>query len=370
MKYLITLLMILALLPTKLQANGQEKSIIYKYSSEQSSALSAAVSNGSIVTIGPQSYTVFSNDSHEIENHSGPLDVGGYSSFIEQFNDANFILAGVNYNRSWSFNDKRQNFIALVAAKNFEIIKLKEFDERITIGLEILSDGNILLLSRGDGYLNLRLLDGNLKVLKNVKFREDGRSISGSLALTAEGNYGVLGFTKNEVNNQVIPTYWEFSPELKLLDKKIISKKGKALGNGLDVLKLLRSGSEMYAIYGWDGANKKGSEIRILKMNDASKSWKDVYLPYHAGVKFFISKNGIYALYPKLEYLEKISFDSSGNHRVFKLNRPSKPADCFPIAKKYDMVDVLQAEGKDFIVLSNTELKNYFSSCVTIGEMP
>lgn len=360
-----------------------EDAIKYIYTSKRSPAISAIQHEGSLLVIGPQTYMVFNQNIAVSDGYTGPLgakfsgpfSLKGYAQHIHKIADGNLVIAGVNYDRSFSFDDQRQNFIALVSSKEFKVLNEKNFDERVSLGLKVLEDGNFVMLSQGSGgYFKLSIFNEKLKVLNDVKFGGGTTTLSGSLAITPEGNYAVLGF-EGVGSNEVLPVYWEFSPELKQVEKKFLTKSSKKRGNGIDVLELIKSEYALYAAYGWKTGNTKDEapdDVRLTKIKGALAWEKDALMPYKVGMRFFNSKAGPYVLYPRADYLEKITFSpETGKRTVKKLNRPIDPVECFPPEKKYDIVDIIQAEsGSDFIVLSNTPLDNHNAGCVTIGELP
>lgn len=363
-------------------AIAADDSINYVYTSKRSPAISAIQHDDSLLVIGPQNFMIFNRNIAVKDDYRGPLDakffgpypLKGYSQYIQQGQDGNLIAAGVNYDRSFSFDDKRQNFIALIDPKGFKVLREKNLGERVTLGLEVLDNGNFLMLAQGSGgYFKLSVLNKKLKVLDDITFGGETASMSGSLATTPEGNYAVLGYEGIGANN-VSPVYWEFSPELKQIEKKILTQKSKKRGNGLDVLELIKSDDSLYVVYGWDTGNTKDEapdEIHLRKIKGAA--WDtDALIPYRTGMRFFNSEKGPFVLYRNVDDLEKITFDSkTGKRTIKKLNRPVDPVECFPPKKKYDIVDVIQTRaGPDYIVLSNTPLDNYNAGCVTIGEMP
>lgn len=364
-------------------ASATENQIKYVYISKYSPALSVIKQDESFLAFGPQTFILFNQNIARSGDYSGPLgaqiygpfSLQGYIQHVRQNSDGNLVVAGLNHNRSFSFDDKRQNFVALVQPKGFKVLKEKNFAERVSLGLEILEDRNLLILAQGsDGYFKLSVLNQKLKVLNDVTFGGGSTSLNGSLAITPEGNYAVLSFEDIGSNN-VSPIYWEFSPDLKQVEKKRLTQNSKRRGNGLDVLKLIRSDDSLYAAYGWDTGNTKDEapdEVHLVKIKGGNVWEKEVSMPYKVGMRFFNSDTGPYVLYPRVEYLEKITFDpKTGNRTVKKLNRPSEPVQCFPPKWKYDIVDVIRAKtGPDFIVFSNTPLDNHNAGCVTIGEMP
>lgn len=359
-----------------------EEQIEYIYISKRSPAMSGIENDGSFLVLGPKTYMVFNQNIVRSGGYSGPLDakfsgpisLEGYAQYVRKNSDGNLVIAGVNYNRSFSFDDKRQNFIAIIQPKGFKVLKEKNFKERVTLGLELLGDGNFLMLAQGSGgYFKLSVLNEKLKVLNEVTFGGGPTTLSGSLAITPDGNYAVLGF-EGVASNEVSPVYWEFSPKLEQIEKQILTQASKKRGNGMDVLELIKSDDALYAAYGWDTGNTKDEapdKVHLRKIKGTG--WdSDALMPYRVGMRFFNSKNGPYVLYRNVDNLEKITFDPATGKRTTKiLNRPADPVECFPPRKKYDIVDIVQTEkGSDFIVLSNTPLDNHNAGCITIGEMP
>lgn len=359
-----------------------EDAIKYIYTSKHSPAISAIQHEGSFLVIGPQTYMVFNQNIAVSDGYAGPLgakfsgpfSLKGYAQHTRKIADGNLVIAGVNYDRSFSFDDQRQNFIALVSSKEFKVLKEKNFDERVSLGLKVLEDGRFVMLSQGSGgYFKLIIFNEKLKILNDVQFGGGATTFSGSLEITPEGNYSVLGF-ESVGYNEVSPVYWEFSPELKQVEKKILTQSSKKRGNGIDVLELIKSKGTLYAAYGWKTGNMKDEapdDVHLTKVKGALAWEKDALMPYKVGMRFFNSKAGPYVLYPRADYLEKITFSpETGKRTVKKLNRPIDPVECFPPEKKYDIIDIIQAEsGSDFIVLSNTPLDNHNAGCVTIGEL-
>lgn len=362
--------------------SAAENQIEYIYISKHSPVVSVIEQNGSFLALGPKTYMVFNQDIARSGGYSGPLDakfsgpfsLEGYAQYVRKNLDGNLVVAGVNYNRTFSFDDMRQNFIAVIQPKGFKVLKEKNFKERVPLGIELLGDGNFLMLAQGTGgYFKLSVLNQNLKVLNEVTFGGGVTTLNGSLAVTPDGNYAALGF-ESISSNEAVPVYWEFSPKLDQVERKILTQSSKKKGNGMDVLKLIEGEDSLYAAYGWHTGNAKDEatdEVHLTKIK--GKRWDvDALMPYRVGMRFFNSKNGPYVLYGNVDKLEKITFDSeTGKKMNKKLNRPVNPVECFPPKKKYDIVDVIQTEkGSDFIVISNAPLDNYNAGCVTIGEMP
>ena len=378
-RFLLLLLLTIGALITPAMA---DEVINYVYTSKRSPAVSAIQHDDAFLVFGPQTYMFFNRNIAVSDGYtgpleakfSGPLSLKGYAQHVRYHQDGKFVVSGINYDRSFSFDDKRQNFIAIFQDKGFKILKEKHFKERVSLGLELLEDGNFLMLAQGSGgYFKLSVLNENLKVLHDVTFGGGTTTLNGSLSITPEGNYAVLGF-EGISSNEVSPVYWEFSPKLEQLEKKALTQASKKRGNGMDVLGLIRGHDSLYAAYGWDTGNTKDEapdEVHLRKIKGAT--WdSDALIPYKVGMRFFNSNNGPYVLYRNVDNLEKITFDSkTGKQTIKKLNRPVDPVECFPPKKKYDIVDVIQTQtGSDFIVLSNTPLDNYNAGCVTIGEMP
>ena len=342
--------------------------IKYIYTSKRSPANAVVHYDGSFLVIGPQTYMLFNGNIAVFDGYAGPLDakfsgpssLKGYTNHIRKDKNGDLVVSGVNHDRSFSFDDQRQNFIALIQLKSFKIITEKNFSERVSLGIEVLEDGNFLALAQGSGrYFKLSTLNEKLQILNTVAFGGGTTILNGSLAITPEGNYAVLGF-EGVGDNEVLPVYWEFSPELQQIDKMVLMQSSKKSGNDA-VLEFIRNENSLYAAYGWDTGNTKDeaqNEVHLTKIKGTSVWKKDALMPYKAGMHFFATKTDPYVLYPRVDYLEKITFDSAtGERAVKKLNRPTDPVECFPPKKKYDIVDVVQSEaGVNYISFSNTPL--------------
>ncbi len=345
-------------------AKEKNKTINYIYVSKGAPANSVIDMPEAYVTFGPQRFLWFQKDFANSEKFSGPLFLKGSAHRSRIMPDGNIVVIGTNYDRPFGFKDTRQNFVSIIKPKTFKEQKTKIFEERGSIDLKLSSNDNIAYLSIGDAYYKLSILTSDLNVVESTKFG-NGKG-SASLEITPSGNYAVASI------EDAIPTYWEFSETLDLVEKKTFDNPSAL--RGMKTIKLLTRNNELYLAYGWGKGTVKGDPtdgLMVVKIKGENLWKKEIRIPNKTGLEFFISDKGPYALYPYIDYIEKLTFDlKTGDISKTRLNRPLEPVECFPPTKKYDLVDILEDQGKELIVLSNTPLDDHRAGCTTIGILP
>jgi len=359
------------------QGNKTVSNIEYHHSDNISQGLSALLLDETFIVFGPNRSMTFDNRFRS-SSGSRPLGIKGYPQFSRLNKDNHTIIAGLNHRANSIFSkDSRQNIIALLyrgvdsGTKN----EFRELGDRLPYGLEINANNQPVLLAGGGGHYTLSVFSPNLmNVRKSIKF---GNGQKAALTIIGNGNYAVVGFEDHKKNSDVAPVYWEFNPELEQIYKEHLGVEVKKRGRMDAAMAVLSHEDNVYAVYGWDMSGFKREipdEVRIRKIKGLSGQWdKEQTLPYHPGVRFFVSNKGSpYALYPRMESIERIDFKPENGKKTKRLlNRPIKPVQCFPPKWKYEIIDVLEdSAGNQHVVINGDPLNHPEVGCVTIGQIP
>ncbi len=342
----------------------------YTYTEVGTKAGPSIMLNDSLWVFGPERYMAF-NQKFSVAHISGPHEIDGYAQYIRKLPDNTLIIAGLNY-KGFDLlgKDTRQGIILKWNPKKLSspIEKFVELGKG-SLGLEINAQGQPVLLSIKDGY-TLTIFSASLNKLESASFGAGGGA---SFVITSENNYAVIGFDRNENSNGLIPTYWEYSPDLKLITKKYLSSDTKTSGNGFIVTDILSYKDSLYLIYGWDrsGIKKENpDEVTIKRMQNGTDMWEQK-IPYHHNTIFYVSDDGaLNALYGKVDNIEQFSFQASDGKKATKvLTRPTMPVQCFPPDWKYDLVEVLSVDQKKLLVIRGDPLNHPLAGCTTIAEI-
>jgi hypothetical protein len=267
-------------------------------------------------------------------------------------------------------------FLTTPGKHSVPIEKIRRLRDESTYELQVNRSGQPVLLS-GTSRRNNTLTVFSRDLRKVVGFIKFGFGQSADLLIKSDGNYAVVGFDSIDGLKGVVPTYWEFTPDLEQVTKERLGTMTKRRGLRSAMMELVSFEGSVYAAYGWDVSgvkDEKPDEVKVRKIADTGDSWnKDQELPYYPRMRFFMSNDGApYILYPRVDNIYKVSFDPiDGQATTTILNRPSDPVQCFPPKWKYDIVDVFLAEdGNTYIVINGNPLNHPEAGCVTIGLMP
>ncbi len=371
MRVLLAFLLVF-LMPSYVHGNEFSEQITYIHSDKKSQARTAAIVDDGILVFGPRQYLKF-NGKFESAHFTGPLKLDGVAQYVRSDKDGNLIIAGLN-RKAFDLlsKDNRQNIIARMNPNKLasSVLKFRELNDRVSYGLEINNSSQPVLLSGGGGHYTLSVFSNSLdNIRKSTQF---GNGQSGSLAITDQGNYIVLGFDLSEDSNDVAATFWEFSPELELLSTETLGR-FKKRSQGSAVMSVLTYKDNVYLAYGWDqsGVKEENPDEVWLKKIKGSPAWQEEQkLPYYVGMRFFTEADGTpYVLYPRVDNIHKVVFDfKEGRSKRIILNRPLEPVQCFPPNWKYGIVDVLiDPQGNTKIVINGNPLNHPEAGCVTIG---
>lgn len=326
--------------------------------------------NDALWVFGPERFMAF-NEKFSVARFSGPHKIDGYGQYIRKLSDNTLIIAGLNY-KGFDLlgKDTRQGIILKWNPKKLSdpVEKFIELGEA-SHGLEINTQGQPVLLSSKDGY-TLTVFNASLSKLNSVSFGAGGGA---SLAITDQNNYAVIGFDHNENSSGLVPTYWEYSSELKLITKKQLANDTRPSGSNLVAMNVLPYKDNLYLIYGWDrsGIKKENpDEVTIKKIQNGADIWEQK-IPYHHNMIFYVSDNGsLNVLYGKVDNIHQFIFQNADGKKKTKiLNRPTTPIQCFPPDWKYDLVEVLTVDQKQFLIIRGDPLNHPSAGCTTIAEI-
>ncbi|MCE7886899.1 MAG: hypothetical protein DYH13_05255 [Alphaproteobacteria bacterium PRO2] len=342
----------------------------YVYTDVGTKAGPSIILNDILWVFGPERFMAF-NEKLSVARFSGPHKIDGYAQYIRKLPDDTLIIAGLNY-KGFDIlgKDTRQGIILKWNPKKLSD-PVEKFIElgKTSHGLEINAHDQPVLLSSKDGY-TLTIFSTSLNKLNSVPFGSGGAA---SMAITDQNNYVVIGFDHNENSSGIVPTYWEYSSDLKLITKKQLTSDTRPSGSNLVAINVLPYKDSLYLIYGWDrsGIKKENpDEVTIKKMQNGTDIWEQK-IPYHHNMVFYVSNNGaLNALYGKVDNIHQFIFNAEDGKKTTKiLNRPTTPVQCFPPEWKYDLVEVLSSDKKPLLVIRGDPLNHAEAGCTTVAEI-
>lgn len=374
--FLCFLVFMLLFSPIRAIAGETAKHVDYGWISKRAHVLTAMPVNNGITVFGSRLFLRF-DDKFSEAHFSGPLKFEGYAQFIKPLSSQSIVVAGLDHKAgslsSLLAKDERRNFILKMNPETLEVQKFLPLKDRVSYGLAVDTSGHIVLLSGAEhGSYTLTVFDSNLKEIRLTTFGIGGK---GDVAFTSEGNYIAIGFDRTKDGRSGLPTYWAFSPELKLIEKRVLSERTKSNGNTDGLMKILSHEQETYLIYGWDdcpGCKKPDSSVLwVEKIKDDGAAWKKEYSYGRHSRVFIFSDGNPFLLEPKKDAIYQTIFNKEdGSASMVMLNRPNSPVECFPPNLYYEIVDAFQLlSGDTNVVLTSRPLDNPDAGCVTIGKV-
>ncbi|MGZ9108887.1 MAG: hypothetical protein ACXW4B_08725 [Micavibrio sp.] len=381
-KILCLLALFILSISVKAIADDSPKHVDYAWISKRAHALAAIPVNNGVTVFSSRLFLRFDDKINRAdgypgpvgEHFSGPLKFDGYAQFIKPLSSQSVVVAGLDYKAGLLAslsNDKRRNFILKMNPETLKVEKFIPLKDRVSYGLAVDKNDRIALLSGvGHGHYTLTVFDSTLKPIRSLIFGIGGK---GDVAVTGEGNFVVIGF--ESIGATGLPTYWEFSPELKLIEQRTLSERTKSNGNTDGHMQILTHGLDAYLVYGWDdcpGCKKANSSVLwIEKVNGKDSIWKKEHKhSYHS--RFFIFPDGNpFHLEPKKDAIYQTIFNKeNGSVSTVVLDRPNSPIECFPPNLYYEVINAFALpSGGANLVLTSRPLDNNDAGCVTIGKV-
>ena len=232
------------------QSHEDPDAISYIHVDRPFQVYSAIRLGGDFLAFGRRTHMRFT-DKFSPAEYGGGHRFNGYVRHVRAISNQRIVAAGHNMD-TW----QSSIFLTTPGKYHVPIEKTRRLKDRSTYELHVNSEGQPVLLS-GTSRRNytLTIFTKNLSgVVNSVEF---GFGQSADFLIKSNGNYAVVGFDSIDGIKGVIPTYWEFSPDLEQATKERLGVTAKRRGLTSAMMELVSFEDSVYAAYGWDVSGVK-----------------------------------------------------------------------------------------------------------------